>query len=281
MQSSKTILTTSLLLASLATPAFAAEVMYARSSGDWKDHSAPGKYSAFNILDGDKKTVWCSEGTGQDAWLEIQFDEPVVLDKLVITMGNQSSLAAFKAFNRIKKMHVSGGDMTVPIELQDKPGPQTVDLDPVIEGDRLLIRFKAGYRGSKQRHTCISDAIFYSGRRALTDKKIKRTIRKARPKREFIDAWVSGPELNRTHLLVFGLNDRYRLQYVPHDPEQQAIRKSGQYKVTGGKPQIKIDRSWVPIKVKRDDAGRVLKIKLEGQGPLDGVYARRSESIGP
>lgn len=276
----KTSLMTLLLLASMAATATAAEVMYARSSEDWKDQTAPGKYSAFNILDGDKKTVWCSAGTGQDAWLEIQFDEPVVLDKLVITMGNQSSPAAFRAFNRIKKMHVSGGEMTVPVSLEDKPGPQTVELDPVIEGDRLLIRFKAGYRGSKQRHTCISDAIFYAGRRAMTDKKIKKAIRKARSKREFIDAWVSGPELNRTHLLVFGFNDRYRLQYVPLDPEQQAIRKSGQYKVTGGNPQIKIDRTWVPIKVKRDDAGRVLKIKLEGQGQLDGVYSRRSRTVG-
>ncbi len=281
MKPVKTSLTVLLLLASMATTATAAEVMYARSSGDWKDQSAPGRYSAFNILDGDKKTVWCSAGTGQDAWLEIQFDEPVVLDKLVITMGNQTNMSAFGAFNRIKKMHVSGGDMTVPVDLADKAGDQTINLDPVLETDRLLIRLKAGYRGSKQRHTCISDAIFYSGRRALSGKKIKKAIRKARSRREFIDAWVSGPQLNRTHLLVFGFNNRYRLQYVPHDPEQQAIRKSGQYKVTGGNPQIKIDRNWVPIKVKRDDAGRVLKIKLEGQGLLDGVYARRSESIGP
>jgi len=280
MNPDRTSLSTLVMILGLASWAQAAEVMYARSSGDWKEGAQPGKYSAFNILDGDKTTVWCSAGSGQDAWLEIQLDETVVFDKLTITMGNQSSLAAFRAFNRIKTLHVSGGEMTHPLNLEDKPGSQTLDFDPPIESDRLLIRFKEGYRGTKQRHTCISDAIFYRGRRAITDKKIKKAIRKARPKREFIDAWVSGQALHRTHLLVFGFNDRYRLQYVPHDPEQQGVFKTGAYKLVGGDPQIKIDRNWVPLKVKRDDANRVLKLKIEGQGLLDGVYSRRSDSIG-
>jgi hypothetical protein len=255
----------------------AAEVLYARSNGDWKADSRPGKYSALNILDGKPKTVWCSAGTGQDAWIEIQLDQSVSIDRVALRMGNQSSPGAFRSFNRIKTLHIAAGDMTHPMQLDDSMDEQRQSLDPVAQTDRLVLRLKAGYRGTKVRHSCIADVILYSGRRALNGPKLAKAIRQVGRKRPFLDTWVHGPQLHPTHRLMFGINDRFWLQYVPHDPTEQAVRESGAYRIQAGKPEIRVDRNWVTLPVKRDDAGRVLKLKVDGLGLLDGIYARRGE----
>jgi hypothetical protein len=262
-------------------PARAAEVMFAVSDGDWLEDSKPGRYSALNLLDGDKSTVWCSAGTGQDAVIDLQLDESTTIDRLEITMGNQSSPTAFGEYNRIKSVQITGGEMIHPLELDDKPGTQTLRFDPVIESDRVVIRLTAGYRGSKHRHTCVSDAILYAGRSALSGAKLKKAIRKVRGQREFIGGWVSGPELTRTHLLTFGLNNKVRLQFVPLDPTERAIYKKGSFRVKAKRPEVKVDRDWVQLQVKRDDAARLLKLKITGLGGLDGVYSRRALKSNP
>lgn len=266
-----------LLLTTAASTATAAEVLYARSNGDWKAQSQPAEYSALNILDGKPETVWCSAGTGQDAWIEIQLDEAVPLDRVMVRMGNQSSPKAFRAFNRIKSLHLVAGDMTHPMQLADSMDEQRQSLDPVAHTDRLLLRLKAGYRGTKVRHSCIADVILYRGRRALNGPKLAKAIRRVGPKRPYLDTWVHGPQLHPTHRLMFGINDRFWLQYVPHDPTAESRRESGPFRIKAGQPEIRVDRNWVALPVKRDDAGRVLKLKVEGLGLLDGIYARRGE----
>ncbi len=277
MNESRCLLTV-LLVVGISSTAPAAEVMFARSNGDFQARAAPGKYSALNILDGNTATVWCSEGSGQNAVIEVLFDEPIYMEKMDISMGNQSSANTFSAYNRIKSLQIFGGVMSHPFDLEDRKGRQTLRFDPAIETDNLMIKLMAGYRGDRSRHTCISDAIFYRGNRALNGPKLKKTIRKARNKLTFLDSWVAGPEMNKTNLLAFGLNDRYRLHYVPLDPTEGSVRKKGAWRLVGGNPEIKVDRKWVPVSVKRDDAGRVLRLKLKGLGLLDGVYIRRSEA---
>jgi hypothetical protein len=267
-----------LCFAMLAASPASAEMMNASSNDTLQAFSKPGRYSALNLLDGDKSTVWCSAGTGQDSTLVFQFSDDVRIDRVEIAMGNQSSMQAFTAYNRVRSLTVSYQDTSWPMELQDKPGRQTMNFEPSLNTDRVAIRLTAGYRGKQHRHTCISDVIFYSGRKALTGAKLKKSIRKARRSLEFMDTWVSGPQLNRTHLLVFGLDNKVRLQFVPHDPTEDAVRKQGSFRIVRGSPEIKVDRDWVKVLVKRDDAGRVQKLKLQGLGALDGVYVRHSLS---
>ena len=266
------------ILAGTATPATANDILFARSSGDWKAIQKPGLYSAMNILDGDKRTVWCSDGSGQGATIEIQLSESVTLQKIDISMGNQASSSTFSDYNRVRTLRITGGEMSHPFELEDKVGSQTLHFDPAITTDRLIIKLTAGYRGAKFRHTCISDAIIYKGRRALSDKKMKKKIKKARKKLTFIDAWVSGAELNKTHLLVLGLGDQYRLEFVPLDPTETSVFKKGSWRIKGRNPEIKVDRRWIPVRVRRDDAERVTQMKVVGLDLLDGVYVRRSEA---
>lgn len=257
--------------------ALAAEAMFARSSGDWKEESRPGKFSALNVLDSNPKTVWCSDGSGKDAWIDIQLNEPVDVTKMVFVQGNQSSNSAFKAFNRAKKIDISSGDELQPMDVRDVKAKQTLEFDPEVNTDFLRITLRAGFRGNKSRHTCISDITLYSGRRALVGKRIKKEIHKVGKNRDFMDAWVSGPELHKTNLLVFGLGNRFRLEYVPLDPTEESVKKSGEYRITKGHPELKIEKDWVELGVKRDDAGRLMTIEVSGIDALDGSYMRRSE----
>ncbi len=256
--------------------AVATEVMYARSNGDWQEESRPGRFSALNLLDGNPKTVWCSEGNGKDAWIEIQLDEPVDIEKIVFVQGNQSGSSSFRAFSRVKKIEVTAGDELQAMDIRDVREKQTLVFDPEMNTDRLRITLKAGYRGKKSRHTCISDIIIYKGRRKLIGKKIKKEIIRVGKSREFMDAWVSGPELNKTHLLVFGLGNRYRLEYVPLDPTEESVKKTGEYRIVKGHPELKVDKDWVQLRVSRDDAGRLMTIEISGLDALDGDYIRRS-----
>lgn len=254
----------------------AGEVFYAKSNGDFQGRSHPGRYSALNILDDDKSTVWCSRGTGKDAELEVVFSEQAHIEKMSVATGNQQSDATFKSFNRVRSMAVSEGDMVHTVELEDKPGSQTLNFDPTLATDRLVLKLKAGYRGSGKRHTCISDIVFYKGGRPLNGKQLKSHLKKHKKNIGFLDTWVSGPEYSRDRELVFGVSGNYRFLYIPNDPQETALRKTGAWRMEGKSPALRVGDKWVPVKVKRDDAGRVIKLKLE-EGKMAGVYVKRKQ----
>jgi hypothetical protein len=256
--------------------ASAGEILYVKSNGDFQARSHPGRYSAMNILDDDKSTVWCSRGTGKDAEIEVVFSEQAHIEKMSVATGNQQSDATYKSFNRVRRMAVSEGDMVHTVELEDKPGSQTLSFDPTLATDRLVLKLTAGYRGTGKRHTCISDIVFYKGGRPLNGKQLKSHVKKIRKSIGFLDTWVSGPEYARDRELVFGVSGTYRFLYIPNDPQETALRKTGAWRLEGKNPAIRVGDKWVPVKVKRDDAGRVIKLKLE-EGKMAGVYVRRKQ----
>jgi hypothetical protein len=254
--------------------ASAGEVLYTRSNGDFQQRSHPGRYSALNILDDDTSTVWCSSGTGKDAEIEVVFSEKVHIEKMGMATGNQQSDNSFQSFNRVRRMAVSEGDMVHTVELEDKQGAQTLNFDPALATDRLVLKLKAGYRGSGKRHTCISDIVFYKGGRPLNGKQLKGHVRKGKKVIGFLDTWVSGPDYARDRELVFGVSGTYRFLYIPNDLQETPLRRTGNWRMDGKNPAIKMGAKWIPVKVKRDDAGRVQKLKVE-EGQMAGVYVRR------
>ncbi len=258
----------------LPLTASAGEVLYARSNGDFQKRSHPGRYSALNILDDDGSTAWCSAGTGKGAEIELVFTEAVRVEKMIMLTGNQRSGDTYESFNRVRQMAVSEGDMIHTVELEDKRGAQTLTFDPALNTDRLVLKLKAGYRGSGQRHTCISDIVFYQGGRALNGKQLKAKVKKSRKVIDFLDTWVSGPDYARDRELVFGVTGTYRFLYIPNDPQETSLRKTGRWRMEGRTPSVKLGNKWVPVRVKRDDAGRVIKLKVE-EGQMAGIYERR------
>jgi len=261
----------------------AAEVIYARSNGDLQGRQKPGRYSALNMLDDNQATVWCSEGTGKGAKFEVVFSEKVEIDRIDFRTGNQKSAKTFGAFSRVRQMKMAEEHMAHTVDLMDESGVQTLKFDPVLNTRRLTFRLEAGYRGKAQRHSCISDIIFYTGRRPLNGKKLKKYIVKRRKALVFIDTWVSGPEFARNRELIFGVKGNYYFKFVPSDPMEEMVRVEAPFRLKDGNPELKVGKKWVPVRVSRDDAGRVLKIKIErsedAERVMPGVYTRHGEQF--
>jgi len=275
---SRRVLFVVIVILSLAGTAGAAEVFYARSNGSLESGEKPGRYGALNILDDNHGTVWCSAGTGEGARIEIVFSEKVDIDRMVVFTGNQASKKSYADFSRVREMQLRESDMTHSVQLADKLGPQPLDFDPPISTRRLVIEMLAGFRGKDKRHICISDIVFYSGKRALNGKKLRPFIKKSNTFFDFLDTWVSGPEYGKNRELVLGVRKTYTFAYVPSDPMEQAVMLNGAFRIKKGVPELKIKKSWIPVKVLRDDVGKVLKIKIEEgkevpRGAL-GVYTR-------
>jgi len=271
-------LTVSLFLGG-STASVAQEILYARSNGALQATKKPGLFSALNLLDGNAKTGWCSSGTGQGADIEVVFSEKINIDKMLITTGNQSAKGSYKKFSRVRGMKVAESDMMHEVELKDITGPQKLNFDPPIESRSIVFKLKAGFRGSSKRHSCLADIIFYKGKRALNGKKFKVHIRKQKKNLDYIDTWVCGPEYAKNRELIFGVNGNYYFTYVPTDPMEQPVSLKGAWRSKGKQLEIKVDKKWVTIKIKRDDAGLLEQIKVvevEGvERGLFGVYSRK------
>jgi hypothetical protein len=252
------------------------EVMYARSNGDLGQNEDPGQYSALHVLDGKLDTAWCSEGSGQDAVLEVQFLKRVTIDKLEVASGHQGS-GKFKAYGRPRKIEVTEADMVHPLDLADKPGRQTLEFDPPLSTDRVIFKFKAGYKG-ENRHLCISDLIFIQGKKPMNGAKLNPIGAGAADKRPILDAWVCGPSYSPNRELIFGLGDTFRFKYVPSEEEDSAVLKTGTWRVEGGVVQLKEGKEWLPVTLEKDDAGRVEKVALEAE-PFNCSYSRRTPSF--
>ncbi len=253
---------------------FAQNVMYARSNGDWQESSHPGRYSALNILDDDKSSAWCSRGSGKGAEIHVVFSEQVMIDRIKVATGNQSSKKTFSDFNRVREMEIVEGDMMHTVSLKDKFGGQTLRFDPKLNTARLTFRLKGGYRGKSKRHACISDIVFYRGNMPLNGRYLKPHIRKRYKSKEFIDTWISGPEFARDRELVFGVNGVFKFIHVPNDPQEQTRHKTGRWRVKGRDLQVKYRERWLLIQALRDDAGRLEDLKID-EGLMEGTYIRR------
>ncbi len=268
------------LMALMWTPQVEARevLMYARSNNDWKSYTQPGKYSALNLVDKVDKTVWCSEGAGGNVRIEVQFSGPVGVDRIGIVQGHTR---AWGKYNRVRKMEVSDGDMmTQMVELEDRKGLQFADLEPAVESDRVIIKFKAAFSGSEtdDRHTCLADLVFFDGDKALNGTKLKRYLKKAKPNIAVLDTWLSGPEGMKNRQLILGMDGTYRFKFIPSDPMDSPIEKAAAYRVKGKKLKLKISkRKWVTGRIRKDDAGRVLGIEFSSK-PFIGSYIRRIDS---
>ena len=269
-----------LLILAWAGTGSAGEILYARSDGAFMARDNPAMYTALNVLDGDKTTVWCSAGTGQNAEIEIVFSERTIIDRVDIATGNQIGSDDFKAFGRVKEVQISAGDERHKVRLADRQGLQTTEFDPAVNHERLVLRMTGGYRGKSQRHVCISDVIFYQNKKPLQAKDMGRQIRSHADALPYMDTWVAGPEDMREKELIFGVSGTYRFVWVPSDPDLPTVRILGPWRLGAAGPEVKLDKKdkeWIPVKVKRDDAERVTRLKLE-TGQLQGVYDRRREN---
>jgi hypothetical protein len=67
------------------------------------DRGAEGG-SVDNLIDGDQATAWQVAGAGRGEWVELRFGEPVQIDYLLVSNGDQRSDTSFAAANRVKNL---------------------------------------------------------------------------------------------------------------------------------------------------------------------------------
>jgi DNA-directed RNA polymerase subunit RPC12/RpoP len=60
--------------------------------------------SIRNLLDGDETTAWLVAGTGRGEWVELRFGQPVQIDYLLVSNGDQRNDASFAAASRVKDL---------------------------------------------------------------------------------------------------------------------------------------------------------------------------------
>lgn len=254
----------------------AGDVMYARSDGAYLARENPGRYTALNVLDNDKTTAWCSAGTGQNAEIEIVFSEAISIDRVDVANGNQMDANDFSAFGRVREIQLQSGEEVHSLKMEDKTGLQSYRFDPTIYSDRLLLKMKAAYRGKKERHVCLTDIVFYAGKKIIQGKDLGRHIRARSDALPFLDTWVAGPSDAREKELVFGVRGDFRFHWIPADPDQPTIHLKGAWRLSENELEVRPDKEkqWIPVKVKRDDAERVERLKIE-DSPMAGVYDRR------
>ncbi len=113
------------------------------------------KYGPRNAIDG-TSAAWCvgPEGIGQS--LTLRFKEKAQARTLVIRNGYGDP--KYYALNqRVRTLEASvDGGAPVKVELEDRPGPQTVALSSGA-GSSLQLKIAAVYPGSKYQDTCLTE----------------------------------------------------------------------------------------------------------------------------
>jgi hypothetical protein len=67
------------------------------------DHGSEGG-SVQNLVDDDETTAWQVAGTGIGEWVELRFGEPVQIDYLLVSNGDQRNDSSFTAASRVKDL---------------------------------------------------------------------------------------------------------------------------------------------------------------------------------
>ncbi|MFE2581743.1 NADase-type glycan-binding domain-containing protein [Streptomyces sp. NPDC059378] len=135
---------------------------FAKASSHLKNH---GPNLAF---DGANNTYWApaSAGAGTGEALEAGFEQPVTLKELIIHTGVSVNKDEFLKQARPSVLDVELGEQGGKVEkkqlkLEDKPGPQTLDLEGKnVSTVRFIVRSDYGAE-AKNRHTAILEIEFF------------------------------------------------------------------------------------------------------------------------
>ncbi|MFJ8109207.1 NADase-type glycan-binding domain-containing protein [Streptomyces sp. NPDC096132] len=119
-------------------------------------------------FDGANNTYWApapaGAGTGED--LEARFEQPVTLKTVIVQTGVSVNKDEFLKQARPSVLDVElggpGGEVRKKrLKLEDKPGPQTLDLEGKnVSSVRFIVRSSYGVEG-KGRHTAIVEVEFF------------------------------------------------------------------------------------------------------------------------
>lgn len=77
-----------------------------------------------NLIDGESTTAWQLAGTGIGEWVELHFGQPVQIDYLLVSNGDQRSDRSFAAASRVKGLVIEFPDSDKVYEVEELPDRQ-------------------------------------------------------------------------------------------------------------------------------------------------------------
>jgi hypothetical protein len=192
-----------MFLASSAAGA-APKVGWVRASGQL-DAETPARYTPLNLLDGLASTAWCTRGA--DALSEtvtFGFVEPVKLTQLEVSTGNGASAEAFHAFSRARKLLLRGVDATATVLLEDRLGPQTVQLEKPLAGKVFLVEVLDTFAAEDPL------APVFAGTTPLAGASLRKALAYQPQRAELLGLWYGGPDGAPDRTLTFFLDGTWR-----------------------------------------------------------------------
>jgi len=151
------------------------EPLSVESSSEYRDRY--GVYPASNAIDGDNATAWTEgvDGSGVGQWIQVNFEQPVTLNRINVNIGYDSNSDLFEKNNRVKRaaFFFSNGynfeytftDQRGLQNAYDASGAWRYDASGALSGgittDYVKFIILEVYRGNKYNDTAISEMEFW------------------------------------------------------------------------------------------------------------------------
>jgi hypothetical protein len=256
-------------------------VGWVRASGQL-DASTPSRYTPLNLLDGLVSTVWCSRNADAlSESLAFGFADPVTLTRLDVSTGNAATVETFHAFSRVRKLLLRGPEATATLTLEDRLGPQTVQLAQPMRGKNFSLEVLDSFAAEDPlTPACLGDVLPFAGATPLAGTVLRKWLVYQPGRTEVLGLWYGGPDGAPDRTLTFFLDGTWRS--LPEGP-------SGRVKPLAGKWGTKAGAVWLTspgtgkvearpkVNVQTDATGRpLITLTLEGQvGELKQTFRDR------
>jgi hypothetical protein len=213
-------------------------VGYAQATGYFEQASRPTRYQPLNLLDGREATAWCSPtGDPLNELLTFGFSVPVRLEELRITTGNNLDPSTFAGFARARKLLVHAGKETRTVEVEDRPGPQAVRLEPPLMAARLRVEVVDQFPAEEpDQPVCLSDLVFVAGGKPLNGPWLAARLKYDPASAPLLGTWYAGYEGAPDRFLSFHFDGTFRASFEPFDPSARPPRAlEGTYDADAGR----------------------------------------------
>jgi hypothetical protein len=121
------------------------------------------RFPATNLLDGDRKTMWQTDGARLDGnvgtTLTFRFAEPVELVRIIVVNGAAVTRKAYEGNQRLKRVMVTTDTAEKHWDLSDAAGPQSLALSPAVTSS-VTLTVERTYPGLRFRDLAVTDVGF-------------------------------------------------------------------------------------------------------------------------
>ncbi len=246
---------------------------YAQATGYFKQDSRPTLYQPLNLLDGRDATAWCSPSADPlNELLTFGFNQPVRLDELKITTGNNFDEHTWNTFARARKLSITSGKQTQSVTVEDVRGPQTIALKPAMTGTRFRVEVLDQYPSDDpDQPVCLTDVVFVAEGKPLDGPWLTTRLKYDKWQAAVLGTWHAGYEGTPDRFLSFNFDGTFRYSFEPFDETREKGKVlEGTYDVSGSRLVLELGGKKHSLKYTKDSRkGGGFSLTLDGDVPDD------------